>query len=159
MNTTTSFPAPRPEYQPLAVFVGHWQVEGKSYGEGQDAQHPYRSAVQWKSQESYEWLAGGFFLLQHWDAQVGDKSFSGLGIMGFDEEQGGYFANTFDNGGHHPTYQLRVVEDTWTFTGEAQRAQVIVGDGGHKMTFHWEWTTDGVSWLPLCDRTAIRIDQ
>jgi hypothetical protein len=47
----------------LDVFIGRWHAEGTSYGEGQRADAPRASAVPWTSDESYEWLPGGFFVL------------------------------------------------------------------------------------------------
>ena len=62
---------------------------------------PTRAAgVPWISDESCEWLPGGFFALHRWDAH----SFKGAEIMGYNEAEGGYFTRMFDNAGHHPDY-------------------------------------------------------
>jgi hypothetical protein len=52
----------------LDVFVGDWHTEGTSFADGQAPDDPRASAAPWKSDEHYEWLPGGFFLLRRWDA-------------------------------------------------------------------------------------------
>ena len=144
-------------HKSLEVFIGTWHAEGTSYGVGQDAANPRAAGVPWTSDESYEWLPGGFFVLHRWDAMAG--SFSGVEIMGYDEADGGYFTRMFDNGGNHPDYRANVDGDVWSFTEPQSRATVTVHDGGDKMTFKWEWKNGGSEWLPLCDRVASRTRQ
>ena len=104
------------------------------------------------SDESYEWLPGGFFVLRSWDAQ----SFKGTEIMGNDEAEGGYFTRMFDNAGRHPNYSASVDGDIWKFTEAQSRATVTIQEGGDKMIFNWKWKNGGKKWLPLCDRVAVR---
>ena len=151
-------PKPGDAYRPLEVFVGKWRLEGDSYGDGQQPDDPRASAVSWTSDETYEWLPGGFFLLHRWDAMVGEREFKGTEILGFDASQGGYFSHAFDNAGNHPEYTADVDGDVWTFAEPATRATVTVSDGGNRMTHVWEWRNDGSVWLPLCDRTATRVE-
>ena len=47
----------------------------------------------WTSDEHYEWLPGGFFLLHQWDANAGTREFKGTEIIGHDEANGGYFTH------------------------------------------------------------------
>lgn len=147
---------PSAEHKRLEVFVGKWKHEGQSYGEGQSKENPYDSAVKWTSEETYEWLSGGFFLVHRFDALLGGKEFKGIEIIGYDASSQSYFVQFFDNSGNRPTYLASVSEDTWTFTGEAQRATVLFSDDNNTMTIHWDWKTDGENWLPLCDRKATK---
>ena len=73
----------------LDMFVGKWRTTGQSFAEGQRIDDPRASAVPWTSEESYEWLPGGHFLLHRWDATVGTYPFKGTEIIGFDESRGG----------------------------------------------------------------------
>jgi hypothetical protein len=141
----------------LDVFIGRWHAEGTSYGEGQRADAPRASAERWTSDESYEWLPGGFFVLHRWDAMVGSQVFQGTEIIGFDAGEGGYFTRFFDNAGNHPQYRAAVDGDVWTFEEPQTRATVTVDDGGRTMRFDWEWRNGGRDWLPLCDRVARRV--
>ncbi|MBC8084850.1 MAG: DUF1579 family protein [Hymenobacter sp.] len=149
-------PVPGPQHRALDVFVGKWHAEGTSYGEGQVQEMPYSAAVPWSSEETYAWLEGGFFLEHRWDARAGERVFKGLEIMGWDEAKGEYFTRFFDNSGYCPSYRVGRDGDTWTFTGAAQRATVVVSGAGNSMTFHWEWQQAQGPWLPLCDRTATK---
>lgn len=149
---------PRAAHKRLKVFVGKWSANGDSYGDGQQADDPRASAVPWTSEESYQWLPGGFFLLHQWDANVGERIFSGTEILGYDEAKGHYFTRFFDNGGNHLDYSAEVDGNVWTFSEPQTRATVTVGGRGKRMTFKWEWRKSGSKWLPLCDRLASRID-
>jgi hypothetical protein len=150
-------PEPSAAHRRLGVFVGRWHAEGESYADGQRADEPLASAVPWTSEESYEWLPGGFFMLHRWDAMAGRRVFKGAEIIGYDEAEGGYFTRFFDNAGNHPEYRAAVDGDVWTFTEPATRATVRVSDGGDRMRFNWEWRNGSSDWLPLCDRVARRI--
>lgn len=150
------FPRPGAAHRNLDVFLGKWRAEGHSYAEGQRADDPRASAVPWTSDESYEWLPGGFFLLHQWDAKAGQRVFKGTEIIGYDETSGGYFTRFFDNAGFHPEYRAVVDGKIWTFTEPSTRARVTVGSNS-QLTFNWEWRNGGGDWLPLCDRVATRI--
>ena len=155
MTSTPKLKQPKPSaaHKRLEAFIGTWHAEGTSYGGGaQDAADPRATGVPWISDESYEWLPGGFFVLHRWAAQ----SFKGAEIMGYDESEGGYFTRMFDNAGHHPEYRANVDGNVWSFTKAQSRATVTVKEGGNEMTFNWEWKNGGRKWLPLCDRVAMR---
>jgi hypothetical protein len=86
--------APSTEIQRLQIFVGKWNTEGEthasvdapavkvafvdtdewlSYGSGQSRENPYDSSVRWSAEESYEWLPGGFFLVNNFNAPIGNR--------------------------------------------------------------------------------------
>ena len=141
----------------LNVFVGKWRAQGDSYGDGQQADDPRASAVPWTSEEIYEWLPGGFFLLHRWDAQAGQRVFNGTEIIGYDAAKGRYFTRFFDNGGNYLDYLAEVDGGVWIFSEARTRATVTVEKGGKRMSFNWEWRNGGRKWLPLCDRVASRV--
>lgn len=149
-------PTPTKVQQRLDVFVGRWHAVGESYAEAQRPEEPRRSALPWTSDESYEWLPGGFFLLHRWDARAGERPFVGTEIIGYDEAEGAYFTRFFDNAGFHPEYQASVDGSVWTFTEPETRATVTVLDGD-RLDVRWEWRNGGEAWLPLCDRIATRV--
>ena len=59
----------------LDVFVGKWHTEGTWFADGQRPDDPRASGVPWASDEHYERLPGGFFLLHQWDALAGTREF------------------------------------------------------------------------------------
>ena len=148
---------PTEAHRQLDAFVGHWHAEGKSYADGQQADDPRATAVDWDSDEVYEWMEGGYFLVHRWDATVGKRVFRGTEIIGHDP-QGGYFTRFFDNAGHHPEYKVAVDGDTWTFEEPGTRATVAFADDGASLEIAWQWRNDGSDWLPLCDLVSRRVD-
>lgn len=145
-------------HRQLDVFAGSWRARGESFGSPeQSADEPRANGVVWTSEESYEWLPGGFFMLHKWDAKVGTHPFKGTEIIGYDESAGTFFTRMFDNAGNHPEYVATVAGNVWTFEEPSTRAMVSVSNDGNRMELHWEWRKDGGDWLPLCDRTANRV--
>jgi hypothetical protein len=150
-------PEPSAAHRRLDVFVGRWHGKGQSYADGQQADDPIASAVPWTSDESYEWLPGGFFLLHRWDAMAGKRAFQGTEILGYDVTPGRYFTRLFDSAGFHPEYRAEVAGNVWTFSEPQTRATVTVGHDGSSMNTDWEWKNGGSAWLPLCARVATRV--
>lgn len=142
----------------LSVFLGEWRAEGMSFG-GTDhlGDDPKANGVPWVSTHSAHWHTGEFFLIQDERAQLVGKPFDTLSVLGVDPETGGYFARTFENHGFYRHYQLTRDWNVWSLTGKTERARIEFFDDGRTQAIAWEWQPDG-QWLPLCDRTALRID-
>ena len=146
---------PSAETKRLHMFVGKWNVEGKSYAEGSSNENLQVSSVEMKFVQTCEWLSGGFFLVNRWDGHVGKSEFNGMEIIGYDFASQTYSSRFFDNAGNAPAYQITVCENVWTYSGELQRATFEFSDDGNTMTTHWDCKkTEGENWLPLCDLTA-----
>ena len=95
--------------------------------------------------------------MQRWDAMIGPNPFKGIGLMGYDTGTGDYVTRSFENHGFYRKYLTRVDGGVWTFTGDAERVRVEFSKDGATQKIQWEWRPDGDAWLPLCDRTAVRI--
>jgi hypothetical protein len=132
----------------LGTLAGRWHVEGDVPANDNGP------AAKWTSEEEAEWLPGECFLVNRWDARAGDSEFRGMTVFGCDADEG-YFATFYDNSGHHPTYLLTIDEDTWTLTGEAQRATYEFAPDGESVHIQWEMKGKA-GWQPLCDLTARR---
>ena len=132
----------------LGVFAGRWHAEGPVH------KSAYGPTSHWSSEEHYEWLPGGRFLVNRWDAEVGGKDFRGMAVLGHDEASG-YFAAFYDNGGHAPVYSVSLCAAVWTFAGDEQRAFYSFRSDS-MMRIRWEWR-DSVGWHPLCDLVAKRV--
>ena len=157
-NKSEAAPARSDQHQALAVFLGRWQADGKSYG-GSDkpTDDPKSAAVSWVSTHSGTWHTGEFFLVQDERAFVGEKPFDTLSVMGVDANTGHHFARTFENHGFYRHYEVRVDGRVWSVTGETERARIEFSEDGKTQTITWEWHP-GDRWLPLCDRVARRLD-
>ncbi|MBC7763049.1 MAG: DUF1579 family protein [Candidatus Saccharibacteria bacterium] len=149
---TASDPAPHEE---LAVFLGDWHAQGTSYGgDDQSSDSPHAGATGWNSIHSARWHSGNYFVVQD---ERANGPFDTLSIMGWDAEAGRYFARTIENHGFARDYTMTVDGRVWTLTGEHERSTHTFSEDGRTQDISWEWKP-GEQWLPLCNRTAHRID-
>lgn len=151
-------PVHGPEHERLGVFVGKWHAEGQSYGRNQDRNDPRANAEPWVSDEVTEWHAGRFFIVQHEDAKTGPAALITHGVIGHDLETGEYVAHAFENHGFHRRYAVHVDGRVWTFSGDTERARIEFSEDGQMQSVAWEWRPFDNEWLPLCDRTNVRLE-
>lgn len=78
--TDQQSPIPGPEHRRLEIFVGEWRTEGEILATEAGP------ASRLTAIDRYEWLPGGFFLLHHVDARMGDVEIKTLEIIGYDAE-------------------------------------------------------------------------
>ena len=149
--------SPGPQHERLGVFVGKWKSDGPTYAEGQSNETLKASTVRMRSDDTFEWLPGGFFLVHHWDGMVGKQPFRGLEIIGYDESSRSYSSRFFDDQGNCPVYRITEHDGVWTYTGDRQCATFTFDSTGDSMTIHWDWSLDGVDWKPVCDLKAVKI--
>ena len=140
---------PGPEHERLGVWIGEWRAEGTNYA-ADGAKSP------WLSDESVEWLAGRFFVVQRWNEHGSAEPFIGLGVMGYDSETKRYFTRSFENHGFYRHYDMTIDGNHWTLDGATERARVEFADDGNTQRIHWEFKPQD-KWLPLCDRVARRM--
>jgi len=149
-------PARGAQHDMLAVFLGRWRAEGKSYGSPRQPEDDPRSAAEpWVSTHTASWHTGEFFLIQDERATTGGKPFDTLSVMGVDAHTGRYFARCFENHGFYRHYHVEADGRVWTFTGATERARVEFSADGQTQTIAWEWRPKD-RWLPLCERVAHR---
>jgi hypothetical protein len=144
-------PTRGPEHERLEPFVGKWHTEGQN-----KAAAPGAANTPVTGEESYEWLPGGFFLVNRWDRRFGGAEHKGIGIVAFDAATGEYSTRAFDNLGYAREYKTTLRDRTMALTGKWERATLAVSADGQTMTIHWERSEDGEHWLPLCDLVATR---
>lgn len=139
----------------LAAFLGDWHAAGTSYGgDEQTPENPRGGASPWRSVHSARWHSGEFFLVQD---ERANGPFDTLAILGWDDEAQRYFARTVENHGYARDYTMTVDGRTWMTTGEHERARTVFSEAGRTQQISWEWKSAG-TWLPLCDRTATRVN-
>ena len=152
MSETTNDPE---RHKELSVFLGDWHAAGTSYGgEEQSSDDPHAGATPWRSIHSARWHSGEYFIVQD---ERANGPFDTLSLMGWDAEAGRYFARSIENHGFARDYTMTVEGRTWTLSGEHERATYSFSEDGLTQAISWEWKP-GEEWLPLCDRTAHRIE-
>ena len=134
---------PTPEHKRLDPFVGTWRTEGEVLATSSSPAATFRAT------DIYEWLAGGFFLIHRFDAQMPDGETKGIEIIGFDDASGTYPMTSFDNHGSVSVMHAKNDGDRWTFSGEAVRFTGGFQDEGKTFAGVWERRADGGGeWLP-----------
>src|ERR671918_1085387 len=108
-------PKPDPALKRLDAFVGKWNTEG------QMKESPFGPAGKIIGTDTYEWLAGGFFLLHRVDVRMGDQKNESIEIIGYDASTKTYPMHSFDSQGNSLVMEAELVDDTWSFTGESMR--------------------------------------
>jgi hypothetical protein len=145
-----------PEHQPvrghqhdqLAVFAGRWQAEGQAYGADEGRMF---------SNETWEWLSGGFFLAWRFDSRLADGRHKGVGHLGWDAARQTHTCRMIDNMGYDRLYDLSVNGQVWSFRGDRERATYVFSDDGRSIDIRWESSDDGIDFRPLCELKATRV--
>ncbi len=138
-------PKPNPALKPLDVMVGTWDLRGRETGpEGEIT-----------GRATFEWLEGGYFLVQRFDIDyIGDK-IKGLEVIGYDPTKGGLASDIFDNMGNHLEYTYEVGDDTITIWAGPKGTETYFrgefGPGRDSYKGRWVWPGGGY------DVTATRV--
>jgi len=146
--------APRshgPELEQLEAFVGAWRISGRNAPAA-----PADSGSEVIGEQTYEWLAGRFFLASRWHRRFASGEHVGTGVIGFDPDVGSLVVHQFDNLGFARRYRLAVRGRVWTFAGPWERATISFDPSGDRYTETWEIARDGARWRPLCELEATR---
>ena len=116
-------PQPYPGLKSLDRLVGTWKVSGDAQG-----------------QVRFEWMEGGFFLIQHVDLEQGGQKTKGIEIIGYDrgfgvtEPSKNIKSHWFDNMGDTFDYTYEVNNKTLTIWG---------GEKGSPAYYKGKWSDDG----------------
>lgn len=149
-SSATQSAAPGAEHRRLDPFVGTWRTEGVIRA-GEHGPAAAFSAV-----DRYEWMPGGFFLLHHVQARMGEGELTALEVIGYDAATGTYPMRSFDSLGNTGTHQATLRDGTWSFLGATERFTGAFSDDGGTITGLWEQSADGSSWVPWMDVTLTR---
>src|SRR5215210_5632747 len=103
---TEQTPGPNPDLKSLDRLVGKWKVSGPGID----------------GQVTYEWMDGGFFLMQHVDLVHDGRKIKGLEIIGHEREFGAepseeIKSRYYDSTGETLDYVYEVDGDTLTIWG------------------------------------------
>lgn len=141
-------PARNHHHDQLAVFAGRWQAEGQAYGQDEGRMF---------TNETWEWLSGGYFLAGRFLSRVGDGDHKGTGYLSWDEARGIHTCRLIDNLGYDRLYDMTANGPVWTFHGERERATYAFSEDGRRIDIRWEVSDDGVDFRPLCELRATRV--
>ena len=137
-------PEPDPDLKSLDRLVGSWEISGGAQGK-----------------TTYEWMEGGFFLIQHVDLEQYGQKIKGIEVIGHERQFGAepsedIKSRFYDNMGNTLDYVYELDGDTLTiWAGEKGSPAYYKGefsDEGDTMTGAWVYPGGGGY-----DSTATRV--
>jgi Protein of unknown function (DUF1579) len=93
-----------PQTERLEVLVGRWNSAGRT------VPGPSEPAIRITGTDTYEWLAGGFFLVHRVDVRMGDEKVEVIELID-DPSDSSYPMRSFDRQGNFVTMTARVRDD------------------------------------------------
>jgi hypothetical protein len=122
---------PYPALRQLDPLVGTWDVSG-----------PFLNASL-----RFEWMDGGFFLVQHIDGRSADREIRGVEYIGFDEDTQTLRSHYMDNQGSNFTYTWAVEEEiVRIWFGERDSDNFFEGrfsEDRNSYSGRWQWPGGG----------------
>ena len=126
-------PDPNPALHQLDRLVGDWEITG--------------SFVQGSA--SFEWMEGGFYLIQRVNAEGGGRTIRGVEYIGYDEDTETLRSHFMDIHGANFTYTWEVEGDTLRiWFGGKDSDNAFVGhfaQDGTSYSGEWKWPGGGYS--------------
>lgn len=138
-NNTQAYqqaPTPNPDLKSLDRLVGTWKVTGPAI----------------EGKVTYEWMEGGFFLIQHVDFVHGGRKIKGMEIIGHERPFGGepseeIKSRYYDTAGETLNYVYEVDGDTLTIWGGQKGSPAYYkgkfSDDGNTITGAWVYPGGG----------------
>jgi hypothetical protein len=143
---------PNPALGRLNALVGEWTVEGTV---------PSDPPLVVRGRVAFEWLTGGYFLVQRWDVAHPDFP-DGIAIIGSDASAEVYRQHYFDSRGVFRVYEMSLRDSVWKLWRDSQSfSQRFTGtfsDDGKTIAGRWEKSSDGSNWEHDFDLTYVKVD-
>ena len=128
-------PEPNPDLKGLDRLVGRWEVSGGAQG-----------------RVTYEWMEGGFFLIQRVDLEQYGQKLKGIEVIGHEREFGAepgedIKSRFYDNMGNTLDYVNELVGDTLTIWGGEKGSPAYskgtFSDDGDALSSEWVYPGGG----------------
>ena len=127
----------------LNFLIGKWHTKGEIL------QGAPTSSTDIRGTDTYEWVAGGFFILHRVDVFMGNEKTEAIEIIGYDAGRKSYFMKSFDSQGDSITmYAVLEKPGVFKFGDNKMRSVLTVKKGGSSMTAKWELSENGKAWKP-----------
>lgn len=140
--------APHPDLMKIRTLEGHWTISGTN---------PQKESGCITGSETFEWMAGNFFLIRKWDSKQNGIWSTGMSIIGHCPFSNTFYATTYDNTGYKRHYKLFIDGMNFTFEGERERILLTLAEDGKSYTERREISLNK-KWMPLCSVQAIKTE-
>lgn len=138
-------PEPNAALKRLDVMVGAWDLEGREAGSN--------GAIAGRLR--FEWLDGGFYLVQHVDVDYAGREVNGVEYIGYDDRSGKLRSHFFSNEGPGPFGGV-AIEYVWEVddgkliiwggdVGSPANFKATLSDDRNTISGRWEWPGGGYS--------------
>ena len=141
-HPTPAPPRPDPRLRALDRLLGTWDLRHRAFDTGEE----------WRGQDRYEWMEGGFFLAYRHEEF--DRNINGIMLIGYEQRWGAdqpssdlighWFEST---SGSHFVYVWEVGVDTLTFWLERKGSDSAFhgrfSADGNTITGAWKWPGGG----------------
>jgi len=121
-QTPSETPTPHPGLKALNRLVGTWKVSGETEGE-----------------TTYEWMEGGFFLIQRGEVKREGEAYRYLQIIGYDRGPGAEPADAITG----RLYTNRGDTLDYTYEGDDRNVTIWFGQKGSPSFYKGRWSDDG----------------
>ncbi|NUP76579.1 MAG: DUF1579 family protein [Nonomuraea sp.] len=136
-NPQNQMPTPDPSLRSLDPLVGAWEMTGKDFGTG----------AAMGGRLAFEWMDGGFFLIQRVEMDHGGGTMTGVEYIGYDQESKSLKSHYFDSTGNSFVYAWKLEgRDLNIWFGEEGSPAGFsgtLGEDGDSITGKWEWPGGG----------------
>ena len=139
-------------YEQLNKFVGRWNTTGRVLATDTSPE------IKISGTDTYEWLAGKFFLLHKADVLMGGDKNETFEIIGFDKLKDNYAMRYYDNKGNSGLMTASCKDGLWTFLGETLRFTGGFKKNDTEFSGIWEQSSDGNNWTHFMDIKLTRAD-
>jgi len=139
----TRSPVAIPALERLEVLVGAWEVDGRELESGAEIH----------GRVEFEWLEGGFYLVQRVEREHGGRRVTGAEYIGYDGDNRNLKSYFFSNDGPGPfggvalEYVWEVDDDgitIWSgYEGSPARYRGRFSDDRNTIAGRWEWPGGG----------------
>ncbi|MBC7934186.1 MAG: DUF1579 family protein [Rhizobacter sp.] len=139
---------PGSQLKKLNFLIGKWHTEGALLQTVPGASKEIRGM------DTYEWIAGGFFILHCVDVFMGKERTEVIEIIGYDESRKSYFMKAFDSRGESITmYAVLEKPGVLKLEDKKMRAVLTANKNGSSMTAKWELPGNRKTWQPWMNIT------
>lgn len=134
-------PAPKPALTALDTLVGTWQVSGLT--------NPPEQEINGKV--VFEWLEGGFYLIQHIEINYPGRALKGIEYIGYDPQSRLVKSHFFETSGNLSEYVWEANKDGLTvwggYVGSPANFKATFSPDKCTLTGRWKWPGGGYDFI------------